>query len=160
MNTDFLVRSEELLRKLTSQFIALNFAAFHSKQDAVQLIAQGGDLVTDVMAKVVRPCWSNLDWRQLGGGAEDGRSSGGAARTGDHREEEVRYISGIKVFTSLGQVATIDPGIPNPQARLCVTPPPERGGVIGTLLIRFSQKCRIKSVVLRSFQANVVAIQF
>lgn len=53
-NTDYLSHSEEPLRKLTSHFIAHNFAAFQTEPRAVELVAQGGDFVKDLMAKVCR----------------------------------------------------------------------------------------------------------
>ncbi|KAL0634532.1 hypothetical protein Q9L58_006551 [Maublancomyces gigas] len=51
-NTVLLSVSEDPLRKLTSHFIALNVVAFQKEARAVKLMAEGGDLVTDVMAKV------------------------------------------------------------------------------------------------------------
>lgn len=107
VNIDYLTGSEEPLRKLTSQFIALNFVAFQSEQRAVELIAEGGDLVVDVMAKVCRRLSDPV----------------GVSWPGGHSEKEVRYISGIKVFTSLEQTARIDRRTPNRYARLCATSP-------------------------------------
>lgn len=80
VNTDFLASSEEPLRKLTSQLIALNFAAFQSEPQAVDLIAHGGDLVRDVMAKLCRRLSDPVGVSWTGG-----------------RKGEVKYISGIKV---------------------------------------------------------------
>lgn len=76
-NTDYLSNSEEPLRKLTSQFIALNFAAFQTEPRAVEFVAQGGDIVRDLMAKLSRrlPNPEGLPW------------AGGSSK----------YISGIKV---------------------------------------------------------------
>lgn len=78
-NTDYLSHSEEPLRKLTSHFIALNFAAFQTEPRAVELVAQGGDFVKDLMAKVCRrlPDPEGALWA-------GGRSGKG-------------YVSGIKV---------------------------------------------------------------
>lgn len=78
-NTDHLVRSEEPLRKLTSQFIALNFAAFQTEPKAVELVAKGGDFVKDIMAKICRRI---------------PEPEGGIAIVGRSRKG---YISGIKV---------------------------------------------------------------
>ncbi|KAL0631728.1 hypothetical protein Q9L58_009403 [Maublancomyces gigas] len=78
MITDYLGSSEESLKKLTSQLIALNFAAFQSEPRAVELIAEGGDLVRDVMAKVSRRLSDPV----------------GVFWNGGH-SKEVRYISGI-----------------------------------------------------------------
>lgn len=63
-NTDCLSNSEEPLRKLTSQFIALNFAAFQTEPRAIELVAQGGDIVRDLMAKLSRrlPNPEGLPW--------------------------------------------------------------------------------------------------
>lgn len=95
VNTGYLVRAEEPLRKLTSQFIALNFVAFQSEPRAVEVIVDGGELVKDVMAKVCRRLSDPAGVSWPGGHREE------EVRTGGHREEEIRYISGIKVFTSL-----------------------------------------------------------
>lgn len=69
-NTSQLSVSEEPLRKITSLFIALNMVDFHSEGRAVALMAKGGDLVTDVMAKLRRrmldpddPCSSSSPLR-------------------------------------------------------------------------------------------------
>lgn len=51
-NTDELSLSEEPLRKLTSRFIALNLVAFQSNTKALQIFADGGDFVIDVIGKV------------------------------------------------------------------------------------------------------------
>lgn len=53
-NTDPLSRTQEPLRKLTTQFIALNLAAFQTEPRAVKLVANGGDFVIDLMSKVCR----------------------------------------------------------------------------------------------------------
>lgn len=82
-NTDDLVNSEEPLRKLTSHFIALNLAAFQTEPKAVELMAQGGDLVKDLMAKICRriPEPEGCLW------------GGGHSKKG--------YISGIRVSITL-----------------------------------------------------------
>lgn len=80
-NTGLLSGSEEPLRKITSHFIALNVVAFQNEPRAVKLMAEGGDLVTDVMAKL---CRRIVD-------PEDGCAGRGSPRK--------RYISGIKVST-------------------------------------------------------------
>lgn len=127
VNTDFLVSSEEPLRKLASQLIALNFAVFHSQPDAVELIAQGGDLVTDVMAKVCRRLSDPVGVTWTAGPTEE--VMGPREELMGPREEvrgpreEVRYISGIKVFTSLGQTLRIDWTRPNAGYRLYATAP-------------------------------------
>lgn len=51
-NTVLLSGSEDPLRKLTSHFLAMNVVAFQKEARAVKLMAEGGDLVSDVMAKV------------------------------------------------------------------------------------------------------------
>lgn len=51
-NTDKLSLSEEPLRKLTSRFIALNLVAFQTNSKALQIFADGGDFVIDVISKV------------------------------------------------------------------------------------------------------------
>lgn len=53
-NTDPLSHTEEPLRKMTSQFIALNLVAFQTEPRAVEFIAQGGDVVRDLMSKICR----------------------------------------------------------------------------------------------------------
>lgn len=73
------MRSEEPLRKLTSQFIALNFAAFQTELKAVELVAKGGDFVKDIMAKICRRIPE----------PEGGIATGGRSKKG--------YISDIKV---------------------------------------------------------------
>lgn len=80
-NTALLSGSEEPLRKITSHFIAVNVVAFQNEPRAVKLMAEGGDLVTDVMAKL---CRRIVD-------PEDGCAGSGSPRK--------RYISGIKVST-------------------------------------------------------------
>lgn len=79
-NTDHLMRSEEPLRKLTSQFIALNLAAFQTEPKAVELVAKGGDFVKDIMAKICRRIPE----------PEGGITTGGRSKN--------KYISGIKVY--------------------------------------------------------------
>lgn len=88
-NTDQLSRSEEPLRKTTSQFLALNLAAFHTEPQAVELMAQGGDLVKDLMAKICRslPDPEGVFW------------AGGYLLT--------RYISGIKVSIPLSYISAL-----------------------------------------------------
>lgn len=46
--------AEKALRKMASDFIARNVVAFQQEPRAVELMAGGGDLVTDVMAEVCR----------------------------------------------------------------------------------------------------------
>lgn len=53
-NTDSLTHSQEPLRKLTSQFLALNLAAFQTEPRAAELVGKGGDLVKDLIGKVCR----------------------------------------------------------------------------------------------------------
>lgn len=53
-NTHAPISSQEPLRKLVSQFIALNFEAWQTYPEGVRFMSQGGDLVTDVMGKVCR----------------------------------------------------------------------------------------------------------
>lgn len=53
-NTDSLTHSQEPLRRLTSQFLALNLAAFQTEPRAVELVGKGGDLVKDLMGKICR----------------------------------------------------------------------------------------------------------
>lgn len=53
-NTDSLSSSEEPLRNLTAHFVALNFVAFQSEPRGASLVAEGGDFVRDLMAKLCR----------------------------------------------------------------------------------------------------------
>lgn len=53
-HTDALASSEEPLRRLVSQFAALNFTALVSKDEMAEFIAEGGDFVKDLMGKVSR----------------------------------------------------------------------------------------------------------
>lgn len=53
-NTDSLVNSEEPLRKLVSQFAALNIQALQSRQEMTDLMSEGGDFVSDLMPKICR----------------------------------------------------------------------------------------------------------
>lgn len=53
-HTDYLASSEEPLRKLVSQFAALNFTALYTKDEMAEFIAEGGDFVKDLMGKVNR----------------------------------------------------------------------------------------------------------
>lgn len=53
-NTDTLLNSEEPLRKITAQFVALNLTAFQTEPQAVELVGRGGDFVKDLMSKVCR----------------------------------------------------------------------------------------------------------
>lgn len=86
-NTDQLSRSEEPLRKITSQFLALNLAAFYTEPQAVELLAQGGDLVKDLMSKICRtlPDPDDVFW------------AGGSPQT--------RYISGLRVSIPLSYIS-------------------------------------------------------
>ncbi|KAL0635221.1 hypothetical protein Q9L58_005867 [Maublancomyces gigas] len=76
-NTDCLSNSQEPLRKLTSQFIALNFGVFQTEPRAIELVAQGGDFVKDIMGKISRRL----------------SDPGGVYRTGG--SSKMRYISGV-----------------------------------------------------------------
>lgn len=82
-NTDPLSSSEEPLRKMTSQFVALNLVAFQTESRAVELVAQGGDLVRDLISKICRvlPGPEEVGW------------AGGLPYT--------RYISNLKVIIPL-----------------------------------------------------------
>lgn len=53
-HTDSLASSEEPLRRLVSQFAALNFTALYTKEEMVEFISEGGDFITDLMTKVNR----------------------------------------------------------------------------------------------------------
>lgn len=53
-HTDALASTEEPLRRLVSQFAALNFTALHTRDEMAEFIAEGGDFVKDLMAKVCR----------------------------------------------------------------------------------------------------------
>lgn len=53
-HTDALRSSEEPLRRLISQFAALNFPALQTGAEFVELMSEGGDFVNDLMAKVSR----------------------------------------------------------------------------------------------------------
>lgn len=53
-HTDALASSEEPLRRLVSQFAALNFTALLSREEMAEFIAEGGDFVKDLMGKVCR----------------------------------------------------------------------------------------------------------
>lgn len=53
-NTDSLVNSEEPLRKLVSQFAALNLQALQTRQEMLDLMSDGGDFVNDIMPKICR----------------------------------------------------------------------------------------------------------
>lgn len=78
-NTDCLSNSQEPLRKLTTQFIALNFGVFQTEPRAVELVAQGGDFVTDLMGKICRRLTDPK----------------GVSWTGS--SSKIQYISGIRV---------------------------------------------------------------
>lgn len=52
--TDALESSEEPLRKIVSQFAALNILALQAENKMAKLIGDGGDIATDLMAKVCR----------------------------------------------------------------------------------------------------------
>lgn len=53
-NTDNPANSEEPLRRLISQFVALNFSALQTKEEVMELMGEGGDFVKDVMSKIGR----------------------------------------------------------------------------------------------------------
>lgn len=53
-HTDALANSEEPLRRLVSQFSALNFTALYTKDEMAEFISEGGDFVKDLMSKVNR----------------------------------------------------------------------------------------------------------
>lgn len=53
-HTDALRSSEEPLRRVVAQFAALNFPALQTKPEFAELLTEGGDFVTDLMAKVSR----------------------------------------------------------------------------------------------------------
>lgn len=53
-HTDALSSSEEPLRRLISQFAALNFPALQTGAEFVELMSEGGDFVNDLMVKVSR----------------------------------------------------------------------------------------------------------
>lgn len=53
-HTDALASTEEPLRRLVSQFAALNFTELVSKDEMAEFIAEGGDFVKDLMGKVSR----------------------------------------------------------------------------------------------------------
>lgn len=53
-HTDALRSSEEPLRRVMAQFAALNFPALQTRPDFAELLAEGGDFVNDLMAKVSR----------------------------------------------------------------------------------------------------------
>lgn len=80
-NTDDRSPGEEPLRKITSGFITENVVAFQKEKCAVRLMAEGGDLVTDLMSKLCRV----VDMKDS--------SSIGVS-------QKKRYISNIKVCTS------------------------------------------------------------
>lgn len=79
-NTNHLLMCEEPLRKITSDFITENVVAFQKEKCAVKLMAEGGDLVTDLMSKLCRL----VDMKDS--------SSIGVS-------QKKRYISNIKVST-------------------------------------------------------------
>lgn len=58
-NTDSLTSSEEPLRRVVSQYVALNFARWQEEPAAVQMMCTGGDFVIEVLGKICR---------RLGGG--------------------------------------------------------------------------------------------
>lgn len=53
-HTDSLASSEEPLRRLVSQFAALNFTALYTKDEMAEFISEGGDFIKDLMTKVNR----------------------------------------------------------------------------------------------------------
>lgn len=61
-NTDSLTSSEELMRRIVSQYVALNFAAWQADPVAEEMMCNGGDFVKDVLRKICR---------RLGGGGVD-----------------------------------------------------------------------------------------
>lgn len=80
-NTDCLSNSQEPLRKLTTQFIALNFGVFQTESRAVELVAQGGDFVTDLMCKICRRLSDPEGVAQTGGLVKQVYISGLTVRT-------------------------------------------------------------------------------
>lgn len=53
-HTDSLTSSEEPLRRIVSQYVALNFAAWQADPVAEQIMCDGGDFVKDVLRKICR----------------------------------------------------------------------------------------------------------
>lgn len=53
-HTDALASSEEPLRRLVSQFAALNVTALYTKDEMAEFTSEGGDFVRDLMEKVCR----------------------------------------------------------------------------------------------------------
>lgn len=53
-NTDSLLNSEEPLRKVISQYVALNFVAWQVEPAAVEMMSCGGDFIRDVLTKYCR----------------------------------------------------------------------------------------------------------
>lgn len=53
-NTDSLSNSEEPLRNIISQFVALNFAAWQRDSRSLEMMCSGGDFVRDVLSKLCR----------------------------------------------------------------------------------------------------------
>lgn len=68
-NTDSLTSSEEPLRRIVSQYVALNFATWQEAPAAVQMMCDGGEFVVDVLGKICR--------RLGGGGVGRGLASPG-----------------------------------------------------------------------------------
>lgn len=80
-NTDTLTSSQEPMRRIVSQYVALNFEAWQVNPVAEQMMCRGGDFVKDVLQKICR---------RLGGGVYLwGLASGGT-----------RYITGLRVGCS------------------------------------------------------------
>lgn len=53
-HTDSLTSSEEPIRRIVSQYVALNFAAWQADPQAEQMMCDGGDFVKDVLRKICR----------------------------------------------------------------------------------------------------------
>lgn len=81
-HTDALRSSEEPLRRIVSQFAALNFPALQAKAEFAELLSEGGDFVNDLMAKVSRRLVAAE--RELGATVEGGVGP-------------VRFVSRIRV---------------------------------------------------------------
>lgn len=53
-NTDSLTSSEEPLRRIVSQYVALNFERWQAEPAAVHMMCTGGDFAKDVLGKICR----------------------------------------------------------------------------------------------------------
>lgn len=71
-NTDSLSSSEEPLRRIVSQYVALNFETWQAEPAAVRMMCAGGDFVVDVLGKVCRRLREGVDGKGL---ASPGTSS-------------------------------------------------------------------------------------